>query len=989
MAGRSRQFGSAWRSSVATQVVRLFPLLLAVLALVPRLVALGRYITPDEATWVYRSLLFREALRDGRWADTLIAGHPGVTTTWLGVAGMTVQMWFAAGARASYDWLTKMAALTPDNVAAFRHLAMLLSGGRVAVALVNSLGVVVIYFLLRRLWGRPVAIVAALFLALDPFTAGLSGLLHVDGLSATFVTLSLLALAIALSPEKAGRRPWLWHLVAGGAAGLAALTKSPTLLLLPLTGLAMLLAAGRDRALWRVNRSFVARLAALLRDGLVWGAAFLLVVFALYPALWASPAAVLSTISGSANRHLGEALRETFFLGRAAFDHGPLFYPAALLWRLSPVGWLAIIPAAALLRQWWRDGRRLSGNGLPIALLLLWCLLFLASITVAAKKFDRYILPTVPALLVLAAFVWCNWSARSKKFAYWAPALIVALQVLYWGTFAAYPLAAYNPLAGGPWAAAAVLPAGWGEGIGTAGRWLTQSRPGAADERVIAGIVPAMAPFFAGTTLVDGLDEPESADYVVLTLGGRQLNPANWNERTAGLELLHVVRFGGLEQAWIYRNPSPTPVAPPPALTPPVTFGDRMALVAYEQTVVDDAIVVDARWRRLTPLAADERFIVRLAVDDGDDSWIAQETDLLDENDFFPPDWPAAETGVVRYRLELPRGIPPATYHVAVSVVDARTGGQLLAHAGDISYGTKYRAGAIEILPPEGIVSASRLQIPHFTEQTWLDGQLRLLGYGEIPLEALAGSELPVDLFWHVPTGTLPPGLHLAWRWQSTDSGETYIAMIAPLSRYDTGLWRTGETLHEKYRVPMPATMAPGYYELVVEPLTEDEVPLGAAYNLAAIRIDNIDRLYVTDVPVPFMVSFDPLVLLGLDTVELTARPGDAPELTLFWQKNAAYGQVYTAFVHLLDESGAIVQNADHWPGGLPTNILADGQIVIDRFAIPLPPELPPGEYRLRVGLYSADTGTRLPAHPGAESEAGMVIEDYVILPFVLRVTAP
>jgi hypothetical protein len=98
----------------------------------------------------------------------------------------------------------------------------LLTGGRLAVAVVNSLGVVGciagcgVYGRgeqRRRGAGEkepavanvssplfpwlPGPFLAALLLALDPFLAGLSGLFHVDGLSATFVTLALLSLAVA------------------------------------------------------------------------------------------------------------------------------------------------------------------------------------------------------------------------------------------------------------------------------------------------------------------------------------------------------------------------------------------------------------------------------------------------------------------------------------------------------------------------------------------------------------------------------------------------------------------------------------------------------------------------------------------------------------------------------------------------------------------------------------------------------------------------
>ena len=227
MAGRAPHLSATRPSATRAWLPRLFPVVLFFISLAPRLVAVGRYITPDELVWVYRSMQFREALLAGRWAGTLVAGHPGVTTTWLGALSMSLQLALSPAARDAYLWLTKTAALTPDNVEAFRRLALFLSGGRVAVAVVNSLGVVAVYLLARRLWPGEesltqrrkdakknlsffaslrlcvrffsLAPAAALLLALDPFLVGLSGLFHVDGLSATFVTLALLALAVALT----------------------------------------------------------------------------------------------------------------------------------------------------------------------------------------------------------------------------------------------------------------------------------------------------------------------------------------------------------------------------------------------------------------------------------------------------------------------------------------------------------------------------------------------------------------------------------------------------------------------------------------------------------------------------------------------------------------------------------------------------------------------------------------------------------------------
>jgi len=1038
MVGRSRYFSGSQPSAARRWLVRLFPALLFLLALGPRLVAIGRYVTPDELVWVYRSLQFREALLDGRWAGTLVAGHPGVTTTWLGALSMSVQLWVSADARAAYDWLTHVAALTPDNVEAFRRLAVLLTGGRLAVAVVNSLGVVGVYLLVRRLWpgeqgskgaGRQGSVVAddalspplsrslapllaALLLAFDPFLAGLSGLFHVDGLSATFATLALLSLAVALA-EKKGARPLFFS---GVMAGLAVLSKTPTLVLLPVTGLALLWAA------WRDSRDLRGLLRPL-RSGLLWGAAAALTVIALYPALWSDAAAVLATVGGSANRHLDEALRETFFLGRAVFDPGPLFYPVALLWRLSPVVWLAVLPALSLTlsrRTEGRAGEDPLPNPLPqgerrrsawfvVGLLLLWAVVFLVAITPAAKKFDRYILPAVPALLLCAAAVWAAWAGKQRGNSSpllprsLAPrcfilSLVVAAQALFWLAHAAYPLAAYNPLVGGGRTAVRVLPAGWGEGIGAAGRWLADTQADAPARAAIAGIAPALAPFFPGRILVDGLDDPATADYQIATLGGRQLDPAGAAEAVArqewgarqesggGLELLRTIRFGGLEQAWVYRRLDPQPVAAPPPLAAPVGFDERLALVALAQEASDGTVWLAARWQRLTTPAADDRFTLRLAVTDAAGNvWSSIETDLLNEIAFHPPDWEADETGPVRYALELPPAMPPGRYAVQFSLVDRRTAGQLPVRVGNESVGVIYVAGEIDVPRPERIVSASRVQIPMMSGARWGEGALWLLGHSELPAAVLAGSDLPLDLFWHFPTGTLPGGLQVAWSLRPSDGGSDIALTTVPLSRFDTGQWRVGETVQEKYRLPILPPTPAGRYALLLQPLDAAGQPLGPAEALGELTVDNIDRLYDVPMDVARPLLDDcfggTICLRGAMVPTLTAAPGKTVELILYWQALVEPAAVYTAFLHVLNEAGETVLSADHWPGGLPSDIWDAGQVIEDRVPLALPGDLPPGVYRVRLGLYTADDGRRLLLDD--------TTADHLILPWTLNVVAP
>ena len=992
MAVESPTTGVRERAAATGWVIRLLPISLFFVSLFPRLMAVGRYVTPDEPIWAYRSVLFREAILSGRWADTLVAGHPGVITTWLGSLGISVQLAVSPETRAAYDWLTTMAYLTPDNVEAYRQLAVFLNGGRTAIAIVNSLGIVGIVLIVQHLWGLRAAVLAGLFLALDPFLSGLAGLFHVDGLCATFATLSLLALSVWMRSAGAARRggnSWSWLALSGAAAGLAVLSKSPALLLVPVSGLVMIGCLIRRR-----STPHPLSLLGFMRIGLTWGLAFLATLLIIYPALWASPSAVLATAGGSANRHLDEALRPTYFLGRVAFVHGPLFYPVVLLWRLSPVFWPALIAGSVSMIRRARTGKGWSEFARPSAwLLAVWAVAFVLAITPAAKKFDRYVLPSVPALLILAALFWAKLAHSRPDKAKLILGLGIAVQSIYWLYFAAYPLSAYNPLVGGPWTAVKVLPVGWGESISAAGRYLAATQPDADQQRALAGVVPSLAPFFPGQTLVGELDDPATADYEIITLGGRQLDPVGAEARTAGLELIHTEHYGGLDQSWVYLRREPAAVSGPPELVERATFGDRFELTAFGQVVADDAVQLTAAWRRLMSLASEDRYTLRIVISDKEDNaWSVLESDFLDAVYFYPPDWTSDDSGNVRYRLDLPPGMPPGTYQIHLRLIDTRTGQSMPVRVGDGDFqGVIYNAGEFVVSLPETIVSASRMQVPIRSGSLWLDGSLQLLGHSAIPPEALAGSEIPLDFFWHAPAGSLPPGLQLVWELRGVDATDPRAVATGSLSRFDSALWRTGESIQEKYQIPLPPDLEPGRYELRFTPLFADGTPVGESLSLGELQINNIGREYELPEPVavPIEASFSALTLHGMDSAELATRPGEAPEVTLYWENDADHGQVYSIFVHLLDESGNIVLQADHWPGGLPTDILDSGQIVTDRFSLPLPEDLPPGDYRVRIGVYSAESGQRLPVTATGALSAELIGPDYVMLPVVLRVVAP
>lgn len=98
------------------------------------------------------------------------------------------------------------------------------------------------------------------------------------------------------------------------------------------------------------------------------------------------------------------------------------------------------------------------------------------------------------------------------------------------------------------------------------------------------------------------------------------------------------------------------------------------------------------------------------------------------------------------------------------------------------------------------------------------------------------------------------------------------------------------------------------------------------------------------------------LRLTGLGLSAARPKSGDELEITLHWQALDQVGPEYTVFLHLIAPDGAVggVAGLDEpLLGGLyqPT-LWPTGATVSDPHRLSLPPDIPPGRYRLDLGLY-------------------------------------
>lgn len=193
-----------------------------------------------------------------------------------------------------------------------------------------------------------------------------------------------------------------------------------------------------------------------------------------------------------------------------------------------------------------------------------------------------------------------------------------------------------------------------------------------------------------------------------------------------------------------------------------------------------------------------------------------------------------------------------------------------------------------------------------------------------------------------------------------------------------TQAWERGELIPDPHILAVPPQIPSASYEVEVSLGPEGTVgqrPWGSATVPLSVPLGQ----RITP-PYPNGTWFNlggQAALVGY-ALPPTMRAGQPLKLTLYWQALSVVEKDYTVFVHLADEEGRIWAQQDNYPrrNAYPTSYWDDGEIIEDSYDMLLPPETPPGTYRLYAGMYLFDTMKRLPV----SGPSGEVIGDAVLL---------
>jgi len=677
-------------------------LALFLIAFVPR----ALYPISRPLQWYERSFRFIDAVLHGQWADTVVSEHPGVTP-----------MWLVGLAQHGYYALLRARGLSPPHPLDItdRPFRAEMVVSILPLALAIALGVLLIWWLLRNLFGEAVAWAGAGLLALDPFHIAISKVVHLDALLSVLMILSALTLLLYLRRGfTSERKQSFWSryrllLASGVLAGLAFLTKSPAYFLVPYLGLSLLVTYGRAAPL-KQNR---------LAPVLFWAGAAAITYVLLWPAMWVQPGQTLGTVLAGVLKHTGRAHPQPlYYLGELTTeDPGMGFYALSILVKTTILSLpLFFVGLVSPLTMTWRRERRSLG------LLIAYFVFFFIQMGLGAKKAPRYLLPAFPALDIIAGVglvtlarllrqrVRQGVRQRVQQGLLTAPvtqspshpvtqslliAAALAVQAALVWFYHPHYITHASLLTGGPAGAQnTLLATPEGEGLDLVADYLNRL-PQARQLRVGVQLPvrEAFRQFFVGE--IADTREPD-LDYLVFAdvYVTRRMAEDQWGEqweRTQYRLPEYTAYLHGLPYARAYRvDDGPQS----PAVPLHICLGEHIRLLGY--TLVVEGVSLEERavhpgqslrlmlhWTATETPAGDYSVFVHLLGPDG--TLVAQQDNWPLRGACPTSLWGPGERFDDPYELVVPPGVPPGPYTLVTGMYDWRTGERLapLAEADD------------------------------------------------------------------------------------------------------------------------------------------------------------------------------------------------------------------------------------------------------------------------------------------------------------------
>jgi 4-amino-4-deoxy-L-arabinose transferase-like glycosyltransferase len=321
-------------------------------------------------------------------------------------------------------------------------------------------------------------------------------------------------------------------------------------------------------------------------------------------------------------------------------------------------------------------------------------------------------------------------------------------------------------------------------------------------------------------------------------------------------------------------------------------------------------------------------------------------------------EWSPGEILAERVRIQTSDGTPPGQYIINIGWWSSFDGERLsITDAQGRFAGTTVAVSPITVTRRTRPLDVSAVGISHRMNADL--GGLTLVGFDQWPAQLRQGEPEFLTLYWQASRIPLPDRqVTLQMR---NDQRLIVLSHSGPVhGTYLTTQWEQDEFIADRLALRVPPDTPAGTFTLEAQ---VDDLPV---QRLGQFEVQAIARNWTMPTTShPLSVTLGSQVaLVGYDVKsQLSNLKSQTVELTLHWQALEEMSESYTVFVHMVDASGAIRAQQDNAPvnGTYPTTLWQPGEFVSDTYTLALPPDLPQGDYVLEVGLYLAETGTRLP----------------------------
>ncbi len=397
-----------------------------------------------------------------------------------------------------------------------------------------------------------------------------------------------------------------------------------------------------------------------------------------------------------------------------------------------------------------------------------------------------------------------------------------------------------------------------------------------------------------------------------------------------------------------------------------VNFDNQMVLIGIEPaspvTNMGGQAHLTLYWRAARKLDTDYSISAQLVDARG---FVYGQRDSQHPGGYPTSRWTSSDYARDVHDIVLAPGTPPGEYRLRIGVYRVGApGGLNVLDANNAPSGTTFDAATVQVTRPGWIVPPKlATPQPDHSSSVALAPGLVLLGYDLPQTVVNAGAELAFTLYWRA---TATQARDLKARLYLADAGGALVfsADVAPISpQLPVSRLLAGDVMRGLNAIRIPALTPGGTFALHLVLVDESGVAQGDAVELDHVTVHVPQRtMAAPSVKQPAQADLGVIRLIGYDFSTERLAPGATLAVTLYWQAQREMLNDYKAFVHLLDASGRLAVGSDAIPANWtrPTTGWAAGEYVADLHTLVLPSNLPPGPYRLEVGMYDADTGVRL-----------------------------